>query len=60
MRVAQRRGRPARRGGGHRGVGSDGGRPGALVLSGLSRRERAVPEQAGDLPGGLAAAPHLC
>lgn len=46
-------------GGAARGAGSDGGRPGALVLAGLPRRERAVPEQEGDLPGGLAAAPHL-
>lgn len=39
--------------------GGDGGCPGALVLAGLPRRQRALPEQAGDLPGGLAAAPHL-
>lgn len=37
----------------------DGGRRGPLFLAGLPRRERALPERAGDLPGGVAAAPHL-
>lgn len=37
----------------------DGGRRGPLFLAGLPRRERALPERSGDLPGGLAAAPHL-
>lgn len=37
----------------------DGGRRGPLFLAGLPGRERALPERAGDLPGGVAAAPYL-
>lgn len=37
----------------------DGGHRGPVFVAGLRRRERAVPERAGDLPGGVAAAAHL-
>lgn len=58
-RTAHARGAAPGAGGVAREARSNGGHPGAVVFAGLPRRERAVPEQAGDLPGGLAAAPHL-